>query len=72
MTSIFGYKRQYAELEQNPLSDLGYNIEFSKEDIYKWRISLLGAKDTSYADGIFLIKLIFPHDYPNTAPKKFF
>jgi len=66
--------RQYDELKHNPLSDLGYdisNIDIHK-DFYTWRISLLGAKDTSYADGIFLIKIIFPYNFPNEAPKIFF
>ena len=30
---------------------MGYNIEISEGDFYNWRISLLGAKDTSYDDG---------------------
>ena len=51
---------------------MGYNIEISEGDFYNWRISLLGAKDTSYADGIFLIKLMFPQDYPNTQPQLIF
>ena len=62
--------RQYKELKHNPLSELGYdisNIDIHK-DFYTWRISLLGAKDTSYADGIFLIKIIFPNDYPDSGP----
>ena len=65
---------QYKELEHNPLSELGYdisNIDIHK-DFYTWRISLLGAKDTSYADGIFLIKIIFPYDYPHSGPQIFF
>ena len=65
---------QYKELKYNPLSDLGYdisNIDIHK-DFYTWRISLLGAKDTSYADGIFLIKILFPNNYPDSRPEIFF
>ena len=66
-------RKQYEELKDNPLSHIGYdNIEFIKEDVYNWKITLLGAKDTSYADGIFLIKLIFPEDYPNNPPRIMF
>ena len=73
MNSIEVLQRQYYELKHIPLSDLGYNIELSeRHNLYNWRISLLGAKDTSYADGIFLIKLIFPQDYPNTQPQIIF
>ena len=62
MNSMEILRRQYDELKHNPLSDLGYdisNIDIHK-DFYKWRISLLGAKDTSYADGIFFNKNNIP------------
>lgn len=73
MNSIEVLQRQYYELKHIPLSDLGYNIELGEgHNLYNWRISLLGAKDTSYAGGIFLINLIFPEDYPNTGPRIIF
>ena len=74
MNSMVILREQYKELEHNPLSELGYdisNIDIHK-DFYTWRISLLGAKDTSYADGIFLIKIIFRNDYPHSRPEIFF
>ena len=60
---------EFEELKHEPLSISGYTIELFDQNIYQWRITLLGAKDTPYADGIFFIKLLFPEDYPDSPPK---
>ena len=54
-------RKEFEDLKHNPLSISGYTIElFNQYDIYEWKITLKGAKDTPYSDGIFLIKLKFP------------
>ena len=66
-------KKEFYYLKHNPLSINGYTIElFNQYNIYEWKITLVGAKDTPYADGIFLIKLKFPNDYPKSRPEIFF
>ena len=61
---------EFEELKLKPLSISGYTIElFDQNNIYQWRITLLGAKDTPYADGIFFIKLLFPENYPDSPPR---
>ena len=66
-------KKEFYYLKHNPLSINGYTIElFNQINIYEWKITLVGAKDTPYADGIFLIKLKFPNDYPKSRPEIFF
>ena len=62
--------KEFEDLKQHPISIDGYTIElFNQTNIYEWKITLLGAKDTPYSDGIFLIKLEFPKEYPIRAPK---
>ena len=64
---------EFKELKGIPLSINGYTIElFNQNNIYEWKITLLGAKDTPYANGIFFIKLQFPHNYPNRGPEIYF
>ena len=66
-------RQEFKDLEHNPLSINGYRIElFNQYNIYEWKITLLGAKDTPYANGIFFIKLQFPHDYPHSRPEIYF
>ena len=66
-------RKEFEDLKHNPLSINGYTIElFNQHNIYEWKITLLGAKDTPYANGIFFIKLQFPHDYPHSRPEIYF
>ena len=65
-------RQEFKDLKYNPLSINGYRIELFNQNIYEWKITLLGAKDTPYANGIFFIKLQFPHDYPHSRPEIYF
>ena len=65
-------RREFKDLEYYPLSDLGYTIELFDNDIFNWKLTLLGPKDTPYEDGIFFIKLKFPVNYPEGRPEIFF
>ena len=70
MNSVQILIKEFEDLKKNPLSLFGYTIElFNQTNIYEWKITLIGAKDTPYADGIFFIKLSFPQDYPDRAPR---
>ena len=58
------------DLEYNPLSINGYRIElFNQYNIYEWKITLLGAKDTPYRGGLFILKANFPDNYPKSKPQ---
>ena len=65
-------RKELANLKKAPLSDLCYSIELIQNNIFNWRLTLVGPKDTPYADGIFFIKLKFPSNYPHEPPEIFF
>ena len=66
-------RKEFEELKHNPMYEFEYRIElFEQNDFYKWKITSLGPKDTPYANGIFFIKVEFPMDYPNSAPRIYF
>ena len=63
-------KEEYEDLVLNPIKDIGLTIElFNKNNIYEWKITMFGPKDTSYSGGLFFLKAIFPKDYPYTPPE---
>lgn len=73
MNSAEKLKHEFENLKQKPLTDFGYSIELSnKADIYEWIITLIGANDSPYSDGIFFLKLVFSQDYPSHPPQIFF
>ena len=69
MNSLERLKEEYKDLCSRPLSNLGIAVGLSDQDNwYEWNFSLIGAKDSPYAGGLFQMKLSFPKDYPSKAP----
>lgn len=49
---------------------LGYKIDlFDDNNIFEWKISIPGPKDSVYSDRLFYLKIIFPDDYPLKPPE---
>ena len=63
-------KKEYEEINKNPNSNTGVTIGLINEnDIFKWRATLTGPKDSSYKGGIFILTITFPNNYPQKAPE---
>jgi len=66
-------KLEYEDLKANPIVNCGvYVFLLNQNNIYEWIFTLLGPKDTSYKGGVFLLKAIFPKNYPEKAPEMYF
>ena len=67
------YKRnfeEYKELNDNPITNCGVTVGLVNEASFDdWKITLTGPKDTYYRNGVFILNIHFPPDYPNKAPK---
>ena len=60
-------------LLKNPVTSFGLTVSLPNEDnILEWEAKLMGPNDTSYKDGIFVLKVEFPKDYPMKPPEIFF
>ena len=54
---------EFKTITNNDICALGITVGLPEEDNYfKWRASLLGPDDTSYAKGIFFLEINFPED----------
>ena len=63
-------KKEFKDLNQYPITDLGITVGLVEEDnLFKWRLTILGPKDTPYCRGFFYFYLIFPKNYPEKTPK---
>ena len=73
MTKLNAMKRiqeEYKSLSEKPIMNFGITVGLCNEDnIFEWRCTLIGPRDTCYGGGLFLLKINFPDDYPNTRPE---
>ena len=67
-----GRKRLHDELKnlnKEPLLNLGCTVGLNNDNIYQWRATMWGPKDSLYKEGLFYIELAFPENYPESPPK---
>ena len=73
MDSLSRIKNEYFDLNRSPPSNIGCTVGlWDENNIYEWRIAMLGARDTMYKGGIFYLKLVFSKEYPNKPPELYF
>ena len=70
------YKRllkEYNDLNSwnsSPMANLGCSVgSFDDENKYKWKVGIIGPRDSLYKGGLFQIELTFPKDYPESGPE---
>ena len=65
--------KAYKELHDNPISNIGCTIGLRNEDdIYTWKCSLMGPKDSPYKNGLFKLLIKFPKTFPMEGPEVLF
>ena len=63
-------KDEFTELCSNCIENIGATVGLVKEDdLFEWKCTLKGPKDTSYANGIFKLRIKFPDNYPKKQPE---
>ena len=66
-------QNEFYDLQQNPIASLGIVVGMpDPNNPYLWQCTMLGPSDTSFAGGLFYLKIIFPIDYPSKAPEVLF
>ena len=62
-------KKEYDNLQRDPILSLGCTVGLVKNDIFHWKITLIGPVDTPYAGGLFILTTDFPEKYPEQKPE---
>ncbi len=62
-------KNEFKELQKDPIVTLGCTVGLIDNNLFKWRVSIIGPSDTPYAGGMFFLTAEFPEDYPIGKPK---
>ena len=64
---------EYREINRHPNPNIGLIVGLPEEDnIFKWRASLTGPRDSSFKGGLFDLIVEFPDNYPESAPEIYF
>ena len=63
-------KEEYKDSNRNPVGNIGFTVGlYDENNIFEWRVSLLGPKDSSYKGGLFYMMIKFPVNYPEIPPE---
>lgn len=57
---------EYKEMQQEALENITAGP--IGDNMFQWRATIIGPKDSPYQDGVFLLKLDIPADYPFKPP----
>ena len=70
MDSLQRIKKDYRDLNRIPLTGMGMAFGlFDEDNICKWKVTIIGAKDSSYKGTLFYMEFTFQNDYPEKPPK---
>ena len=56
-------------LQDNDLIQIGCNFGLENNNLFTWRVTMIGPVNTPYDGGLFSLLIIFPQDYPNHGPE---
>ena len=66
-------REELFKLQRNPFQGFGITVGlFNEDNIFEWKCTILGPKDTCYKGGCFILKIIFPDNYPTGKPEILF
>jgi ubiquitin-conjugating enzyme E2 G1 len=60
-------QKQFREIENDPSA--GFSAGLVDDNIFKWRVTIIGPPKTPYESGIFPAILDFPAEFPDLPPK---
>lgn len=70
MESLKRLKKEYEYISKSNIPNIGCTVGLQEKDnYYKWKGTIVGAKDSNYQKGLFFIEIIFSEDYPYTPPE---
>ena len=61
---------EFREINRNPMANIGFSVGLPNENnVFEWRCTLMGPSDTSYRNGLFYVRVLFPDNYPEGKPE---
>ena len=70
LRTINKLKEEFRDIKNNPILNIGAFVGLPDENnLFEWRLSIIGPRDTPYNGGLFYLTLKFPENYPSYPPK---
>ena len=70
MNALERVAKEYKEIHRNPISNCGVTVGlYDESNPMKWRVTLIGPKDSPYRNGLFYLSIDFPQNYPQNPPE---
>ena len=70
LRTINKLKEEFMDINNNPILNIGATVGLPDENnLFEWRLSIIGPRDTPYKGGLFYLTLKFPENYPSYPPK---
>jgi ubiquitin-conjugating enzyme E2 D/E len=68
--ALIAIQNEFKDLNRNPLANIGATVGLvNTNNFFEWTATLLGPSDTSYAQGLFILRIKFPNNYPQKRPE---
>ena len=70
LRTINKLKEEFRDIKNNPILNIVATVGLPDENnLFEWRLSIIGPRDTPYKGGLFYLTLKFPENYPSYPPK---
>ena len=61
-------KTEFQDINSNPIANIGVSVGLVNDNLFEWQATMIGPADTPYKNGLFILSVKFPDDYPQTKP----
>jgi len=63
-------QKEFIEIKKNPPNNISAGPK--NDNLFEWEAILLGPKETPYENGVFILDIFIPQDYPLKPPNYIF